>query len=99
MALGRADYECEACRGNLLFYGREILGQFAGWSRWSEMTKHLLMVPCFCLSAFMIVGMGYAWCQRRDSEGKLRFLVFTAVVTGALDFFTEWLVRLPRLAG
>ena len=67
---------------NLLFYGREILGQFADWPAWSDQQKLLLMIPCFCLAQCMIVGIGYAWWQKRDSESKLRFLLYTAITAG-----------------
>jgi 4-amino-4-deoxy-L-arabinose transferase-like glycosyltransferase len=84
MALGHSKYVSgNADGGNLLFYGREILGQFADWPSWSDQQKLMLMVPCFCLAQCMIVGIGYAWWQRRNSESKRRFLVYTTITTGA----------------
>jgi hypothetical protein len=92
MPLGRPECALESDdSANLLFYGREILGQFAGWWRLTEVEKHPLMVPCFCLTGFMMIGLGYAWCQRRESANKLRFLVFTAAATGATLLFYMFL--------
>jgi hypothetical protein len=94
MPLGRPNHAAEnADSANLLFYAREILGQFSGWGRAVEWQQHQSMVPWFCLTGFMIVGIGYAWRRRRDSQGKLRFLVFTAVVTAATALpymFLQW---------
>jgi len=90
-AWGPAYTHENADSGNLVFYGREIFGQFVGWDRWAEPQKHLFMIPCLCLTALMIVGIGYAWCHKRDSQAKLRFLVFTALVTGATLLFYVFL--------
>jgi len=92
-AWGPAYTHENADRGNLLFYGREIFGQFVGWDRWSGPQKHLFVVPCLCLAVLMIVGIGYAWRHKRDSEGQLRFLAYTAVATGAtllVYLFLRW---------
>ena len=91
MAWGWISSQENADRGNLLYYAREIFGQLAGWEQITAAQEHQLLAPCFCLAAMMIVGIGYAWFQRRETAGKRRYLVFTAVATGATVLFYVFL--------
>jgi 4-amino-4-deoxy-L-arabinose transferase-like glycosyltransferase len=96
---GAINTQENADRGNLIFYGREILDQFSNWPNLSQATKQTFVIPCFCLTALMIVGIGYAWRQRRQSEAKLRFLTFVAIVAGTAPLFYLFLpVHVARYA-